>query len=418
MDYGALNSYFDGAVAKTLVAVDISPEKSNQHELNGTGPLRSLFGDDDIKGMPTTFVYLEDEGDPVFDHGFTTWYDARRRHPTRTEYRLYYNDNKCIAIAHPGDLMVLALSDAGEVLISFARAGTTAEAQLRWLFGIGETADSGFKLAPTDELRINSMAAQILESIGIEVGIPSAADSYLDGLVERFGDAFPKGVDFSAYSATTLGELDWKDDPDGSLVACYEREELLFRVFERHILERDLAPFLGITLDVDGVLRTTMSAFQRRKSRAGTAFENQLAMLFNARGIRYSAQKYTEGKSKPDFVFPSIDDYHNPSFPVARLTVLGAKTTIKERWRQVLDEADRVELKHLVTLEPAVSSDYTTAMKKDFLQLVVPRPIFPTYTAAQQEWLMDVKGFCEMVEARQDDFEFVAAGCGDLGISL
>lgn len=401
MDYGALNSYFDGAVAKTLAAVDISPAKSNQHEFNGTGPLRALFGDDDIKGMRTTFAYLDDGADPVFDHGFTTWYDARRRHPTRTEYRLYYNDNECIAAARPGDLMVIAISDAGEVLVAFARAGTTAEAQLRWLFGVGDAADTGFRPAPTDTLRIDSMAARILESIGIEVGIPSAADAYLDGLVERFGDSFPRGADFSAYSASTLGELDWAGDPDGSLVACYEREELLFRVFERHILERDLAPFLGSQLDVDGVLRTTMSAFQRRKSRAGTAFENQLSMLFDARGIRYSAQRYTEGKSKPDFVFPSIEDYHDPEFPVARLTVLGAKTTIKERWRQVLDEADRVEDKHLVTLEPAVSSDYTRAMRKDRLQLVVPRPIFPTYTPAQQEWLMDVAGFCEMVEARQ-----------------
>ena len=401
MDYGALNSYFDGAVAKTLAAVDISPAKSNQHEFNGTGPLRALFGDDDIKGMRTTFAYLDDGADPVFDHGFTTWYDARRRHPTRTEYRLYYNDNECIAAARPGDLMVIAISDAGEVLVAFARAGTTAEAQLRWLFGVGDAADTGFRPAPTDTLRIDAMAARILESIGIEVGIPSAADAYLDGLVERFGDSFPRGADFSAYSTSTLGELDWAGDPDGSLVACYEREELLFRVFERHILERGLAPFLGSQLDVHGVLRTTMSAFQRRKSRAGTAFENQLSMLFDARGIRYSAQRYTEGKSKPDFVFPSIEDYHDPEFPVARLTVLGAKTTIKERWRQVLDEADRVEDKHLVTLEPAVSSDYTRAMRKDRLQLVVPRPIFPTYTPAQQEWLMDVAGFCEMVEARQ-----------------
>ena len=144
-----------------------------------------------------------------------------------------------------------------------------------------------------------------------------------------------------------------------------------------------------------------MSAFQRRKSRAGTAFENQLSMLFDARGIHYSAQKYTEGKSKPDFIFPSIDDYHDPKFPVARLTMLGAKTTIKERWRQVLDEADRIEDKHLVTLEPAVSEDYTRAMAKDRLSLVVPASLFETYTPAQRDWLMSVKDFCELVEAKQ-----------------
>lgn len=91
MDYGVLGAYFDGAVAKTLAGVDImGANKSHQHEFNGVGPLRALFGDDDIKGMRTTFAYLDDGADPIFDHGYTTWYDARRKHPTRTEYRLYY----------------------------------------------------------------------------------------------------------------------------------------------------------------------------------------------------------------------------------------------------------------------------------------------------------------------------------------
>lgn len=51
MDYGVLSSYFDGAVAKKLVAVDIDRKRSNQHEFNGTAELRSLFGDDDIRNM-------------------------------------------------------------------------------------------------------------------------------------------------------------------------------------------------------------------------------------------------------------------------------------------------------------------------------------------------------------------------------
>ena len=134
-------------------------------------------------------------------------------------------------------------------------------------------------------------------------------------------------------------------------------------------------------LDVDGILKTTMSTFQRRKSRAGTAFEHQLEFLFKGRGIRYSAQPYTEGKSKPDFIFPSIECYRDEGFPSSSLTMLGAKTTIKERWRQVLEEANR--------------------MRDSKLQLVIPSQLFPTYTPSQQEWLMDVGGFCEMVEERQ-----------------
>ena len=136
MDYGVLSSYFDGAVAKKLVAVDIDRKRSNQHEFNGTAELRSLFGDDDIRNIPTTFVFLCDDADPLFDHGFTTWYDARRKHPTRTEYRLYYNDSEAIRASRIGDLMVIAPSDEHGLLIVFARQGSNAECQLRWLFGL------------------------------------------------------------------------------------------------------------------------------------------------------------------------------------------------------------------------------------------------------------------------------------------
>ena len=200
-------------------------------------------------------------------------------------------------------------------------------------------------------------------------------------------------------------DLDWRGNPDRSLLACYEREEMLFKVFERHLLERDLAPYLNGVLDVDGILKTTMSTFQRRKSRAGTAFEHQLEFLFKGRGIRYSSQPYTESKSKPDFIFPSIECYRDDAFPPDCLTMLGAKTTIKERWRQVLEEANRIAHKHLITLEPAVSVDYTNAMRASSLQLVVPHELFATYTTSQQEWLMDVASFCSMVEERQSGLD-------------
>jgi hypothetical protein len=401
MDYGVLSSYFDGAVAKRLVAVDIDGKVSNQHEFNGTAELRSLFGDNDIKGIPTTFAYLCDDASPLFDHGFTTWYDARRKHPTRTEYRLYYNDNDAIKAAHIDDLMIMAISDEHGLLVVFAGRGSNAESQLRWLFGLEDVSSGRFSRSTTDDIRIGSIAASILEAIGIEVAVPASAESYLDDMIEKFGDSFPKGIDFTRYSASTLGDLDWKGSPDQCLLDCYEREEILFKVFERYLLENDLTPYMRGVLDVDAVLRITMSTFQRRKSRAGAAFEHQLEFLFKGRGIRYTAQPYTEGKSKPDFIMPSIEAYRDVCFPVERLTMLGAKTTIKERWRQVLEEANRIDHKHLITLDAAVSTEYTDSMREHNLQLVVPRPVFVSYTAEQQKWLMSVGEFCEMLEEKQ-----------------
>ncbi len=276
MDYGVLGAYFDGAVAKPSRALTSwGANKSHQHEFNGVGPLRALFGDDDIKGMRTTFAYLDDGADPIFDHGYTTWYDARRKHPTRTEYRLYYNDNAAMGMARPGDLMVLALHEAKEVVILFARAGSTAESQVRWLFALDGVGEKGLRPL-LGRIRASRRSPQrILESIGIEVSMPIAAENFLDGMIEKFGESFPKGADFSAYSASTLESSIGRATPMAawSLVTNAKR---CCSASSSGISWSATRAIPGSALDVDGVLRTTMSAFQRRKSRAGTAFENQL----------------------------------------------------------------------------------------------------------------------------------------------
>ena len=107
--------------------------------------------------------------------------------------------------------------------------------------------------------------------------------------------------------------------------------------------------------DVDGFLSFSLSVQNRRKSRAGQALENHLEELFTAHGIRFARGVVTENCNTPDFLFPGALEYQNPTFPTAMLTMLGAKSTLKDRWRQVLSEAARIEDKHLLTLEPGIS---------------------------------------------------------------
>ncbi len=79
--------------------------------------------------------------------------------------------------------------------------------------------------------------------------------------------------------------------------------------------------------------------------------------------------------------------------------MLAVKTTCKDRWRQVLAEADRIVPKHLLTLEPCISAAQTTEMQGSALQLVVPAAILPSYSAAQRNWLMSFAGFLDVVRA-------------------
>jgi hypothetical protein len=109
----------------------------------------------------------------------------------------------------------------------------------------------------------------------------------------------------------------------------------------------------------------------------------------------------TENRSKPDFLFPSAEAYADTTFSASRLTMLGVKSTCKDRWRQILAEADRIPEKHLLTLEPAISRQQTNEMREKGVRLVVPRELHGTYLPEQRAWLMDVAELIQTVRSRQ-----------------
>ena len=56
--------------------------------------------------------------------------------------------------------------------------------------------------------------------------------------------------------------------------------------------------------------------------------------------------------------------------------------TSKDRWRQVLTEADRIPQKHLCTLEAGISTKQTDETRRQSLTLVVPAGLHPSLAAA------------------------------------
>ena len=57
------------------------------------------------------------------------------------------------------------------------------------------------------------------------------------------------------------------------------------------------------------------------------------------------------------------------------------------------DEADRIAIKHLLTLEPGISRRQTDEMTAQSVVLVVPSSIEETFTAKQRSQLMTVRDF-------------------------
>ena len=104
---------------------------------------------------------------------------------------------------------------------------------------------------------------------------------------------------------------------------------------------------------------------------------------------------------KPDFLFPNTECYHNFEFPAEDLTVLGAKTTCKDRWRQVTTEADRVDEKYLFTLQPGISRNQLKEMAAEKVLLVVPESHIKTFPEEYQGSIGTLSTFINMVKEKQ-----------------
>jgi hypothetical protein len=144
-------------------------------------------------------------------------------------------------------------------------------------------------------------------------------------------------------------------------------------------------------------LQFSLSVQNRRKSRAGHALGNHVEAILQAHTIVHKREATTEKRNGPDFLFPSEAAYHDAGFSAQSLRMLAVKTSCKDRWRQVMAEADRIAPKHLLTLEPGISAPQTAEMAGAQVQLVIPRGIFSSYSAAQQAGLINFADFIKLV---------------------
>jgi len=144
----------------------------------------------------------------------------------------------------------------------------------------------------------------------------------------------------------------------------------------------------------------SLSVQNRRKSRVGSALENHLEAILLLHNIRYDRTKVTENKNKPDFLFLRTG-IQRSRIPRHKSHDVSCQNNSKDRWRQVLAEAERIEDKHLLTLEPGISTPQTDEMKAKRLSLVLPKQIHESYSERQRPWLLDVSSFLKLVQARQ-----------------
>ena len=224
----------------------------------------------------------------------------------------------------------------------------------------------------------------------------------IDSFINELEVDFPTTVEMSAaarfihYRAFSDKDL-VLSDPDTILLKWTEEEYRLFRAIE-HARYGDKV-IRGFS-NIDDFIALANHVLNRRKSRAGKSLEHHLAAIFDENKIKYKSQAVTEGNKKPDFLFPSEEAYHDMTFSVEKLCTLAAKTTCKDRWRQVLNEANRLrdKNKYLCTMQQGISAAQMDEMQDEKVILVVPKPYISSFPKDRKDRIWTVKKFVEYVK--------------------
>ena len=187
-------------------------------------------------------------------------------------------------------------------------------------------------------------------------------------------------------------------NPDKGILDWVDAEFQLFKTIENdRYLKRINIPFKT----VEELVVTANTILNRRKSRAGKSLEHHLAEVFSISQLSFSSQAITEDNKKPDFLFPTAEAYHNIKFDEKKLIVLASKTTCKDRWRQILNEADRIKTKHLFTLQQGISKNQLEEMYIHNVCLVVPKAYKTSFPIEYRDRILSLDNFIQFAKNSQ-----------------
>ena len=201
---------------------------------------------------------------------------------------------------------------------------------------------------------------------------------------------FPTGQEIVTKSIE-LSPVVTQHKPDKRLLARRDCEFEIFLSVEKYWTLPQIANGFDT---VDDFIKLANSVANRRKARAGRSLEIQAKTIFLEEDLsQFAHDQISEGKKRPDFLFPSVDAYHDLNFSAEKLRMLAAKTTCKDRWRQILSEANRIPIKHLLTLQEGVSLNQFKEMEEEGVILVVPTSLHRSYPEAIRPKLKTLESF-------------------------
>ncbi len=278
-----------------------------------------------------------------------------------------------------GSICIFAVSRSQEKAIAVSWVSTSVEEENLIEDWLGKEVEPGSFIMRPD--------TTITRPVSPDIAIP-----------QEWLKNFPSGRNIFQHIARLIPRDGWRRSIDELLLERRKLEFQIFEVIEQHdVLPRIVDGFKS----VEEFIKYAHTVSNRRKTRTGTSLELNLESIFLDERIAFETQVVTENRKKPDFVFPSGKAYHDAEYPSVKLHMLASKTCCKDRWRQVLNEADRITTKHLFTLQQGVSANQLQEMKDNHVDLVVPAPLLTSFPPKWRSSLLSLEGFVNHIRTEQ-----------------
>lgn len=137
-----------------------------------------------------------------------------------------------------------------------------------------------------------------------------------------------------------------------------------------------------------------LSAAQQRKSRAGYSYEHHIEAMLKGGAIPFEKQVIIEAKKRPDFILPSLKFMNSAKETAATGLILSAKTTLRERWKQVEREMGGHRRLFLTTVDENIAGNAIEDMASFGVHLVIPESL-------KESKLSEYKGYSNVLGFRE-----------------
>lgn len=320
------------------------------------------------------------------------WYNNRLRGGTRNETRITNLGGASSALLNPDSTGALAVFS-----FNLNETGETESCRV-WV-----CENTSEEEVIEEKIGVVEPGQALIWTVGRQqppVPVPARTSCWLaaNEIPEAWLRQFPTGREIIR---KCIELRQWTDlSIDDKLIARRTCEFELFKSLEHAFEFRNIENGFE---SIDAFIQRAQTILQRRKSRSGRSLELQTLEIFVEAGLRenidFQYQPESENGEKPDFLFPSESAYKSDDFPAEKLRMLGIKTTVKDRWAQVVKEANRVETKHLLTLQEGLSLNQFRNITEAKIKLVVPAPLVRTYHTDIQPHLITVETFINELRA-------------------